>query len=160
MVTKCLQQEIPLGGEESLPVQLAARSGQGGVLGTRKVFVRAGVEIEKKGTTPGWLPRTRRDRDGSSQYSAQRKIHDRDATGQQACTKSPSSRGRKSPRASPDDDSDAVRPTAMQEDEVENKQSSAEPSGERNTDQPGFGQVVGGGRPNTPSICTRSEAIY
>ena len=36
-------------GEQPLPVQPAARSGQGGVLGTRKVYIRAGADIEKPG---------------------------------------------------------------------------------------------------------------
>ena len=41
------------GGEQPLPVQLAVRSGQGGVLGPRKGYIRACTEIEKYRTDPG-----------------------------------------------------------------------------------------------------------
>ena len=45
------------------------------------------------------------------------------------------------PRANSDDERDAVGPRAMQNDDVENIQSSAEPSGGGNRDQSGSGEV-------------------
>ena len=49
------------------------------------------------------------------------------------------------PRANPEDEQDAVRPRAAQQDAVETNQSSAEPIGDRNRYQSGSGemQVVG-----------------
>ena len=42
-----------VGGEQPQPDQPSVRSGQGGVLGPRPVYIRASVNIEKCGTTPG-----------------------------------------------------------------------------------------------------------
>ena len=48
---------------------------------------------------------------------------------------------RKRPRANPDDERDAVRSRAMQDDDVEFNQSSEETSGDGNSDQPGSGEM-------------------
>ena len=50
-----------------------------------------------------------------------------------------------------------VRPRSTQEDDVENSQSSAEPSGDGNRGQSGSGDMQVG-RPSNTSICARSEA--
>ena len=46
------QQQGESGGERPLPVQPAVSRCQGGVLGTRKLYIRASVEFDEYGTSP------------------------------------------------------------------------------------------------------------
>ena len=132
------------GGEQPRPVQLAVRSSHGGVLGPRTVYIRAGEEIKKYGTTPGCQGRGEHSEE--SQHRAKReRERERLTTEMQhdewLARRIQAAVDRNRPRANPEDERNAVRPRAMQQDDVQSNQTSAEVSGDRHRDQSGSGEM-------------------
>ena len=116
---------------------------------------RAGVEFEKYGTTPG-CPGFDAILTGGQAKSHSTKCRERIMREMQHDEKLArcfqAAEGRKRPRANPDDERDAVRPTAMQDDDDEHNPSSAGRSGDGNRDQPGPGEMHVEGQATQASV--------